>query len=333
MDLQFLYENRFTAKPMEENPQEEILAQDWEKLIGSHTGADWMLLRKMCVELSFSVKEGQSENPELSTARKRGVLPFNLDEAWIPEMPEGVHVYLHQTPAGRLPVIECRADADFIRLQQSLVYRCEPKPISDSRGASIIKNYNNWVRVEMHRENGAIPKDPAMYRDYIMLLSHRYYSGVEPEVFGLEEDNWRRKSLVIRREHEAAHYMTQRYYHSTKNEIHDEIIADFMGVTAAFGEYDPDMFLIFMGLDSYTGAKINAIDGTGAYSDSSAFYRKGGRLENYMDELPTAELCETLAKAAKNVAIYHTGDRIQTFHTLCRTSVANMARGDFHECL
>jgi len=317
MDLSFMEENRFTELPMEENPREEAFARDWEALLSRHAGAPWELLRAMFVELNFPVSEGQSKNPELITALKRGALPADPQGAWRPDAPEGIRVYLHPTPAGRLPVIECEADSDFIRLQQSLVCRCEPRPVPDSRGATIIKNYNNWARVGMHRgEAGEIPNDPALYRDYIVLLSHRYYSGVAPEAFGLESGDWRRKSLVLRRAHETAHYMTQRFYHSAKNEIHDEIIADFMGLTAAFGDYDPVKFITFLGLENHPE------------------YRKGGRLEIYTPA--GAEnfdsLCEALPAAAQNIAVYYaeTGrDRIKTFHTLCRTSAADMARGNF----
>ncbi|MCL1983421.1 MAG: hypothetical protein FWG53_10115 [Clostridiales bacterium] len=313
-----LDENRFIELPIEENPKEEIFAQDWEVLISHHDGLPWQLLREMCVELDFPVGKGQSENPELLMALKRGIRPSPASEPWTPADPEKILVYLHPTPLGRIPVIECGSDQDFIHLQRCLVYRCEPLPVPDSRGATIIKNYNNWARIGMHRRNAAVDvlKCPALYRDYILLLSHRYYSGVAPESFGLDSGEWRQKSLVLRREHEVAHYMTQRYYHSSKNEIHDELIADFMGLTAAFGDYDPVKFITFLGLENYPK------------------YRMGGRLEIYLptDDDIFNDLCKTLLQAAQNVASHYqkTGrDRMNMFHTLCRTSVAGMARGDF----
>jgi len=318
MKSTLLEENRFTENPMEENPQEELFAQDWDTLLNRYTGMPWQFLREMFVELNFPISEGQSENPELIAALKRGILPSSSQDVWIPHSPEKIHVYLQPTPAGRIPVIECESDTDFIHIQQSLVYRCEPRPVPDSRGATIIKNYNNWGRINMHRKNLVknIFVTPELYRDYIILLSHRYYSGVAPEIFGLESDEWRRKSLILRREHEIAHYMTQRYYHSTKNEIHDEIIADFMGLTAAFGEYDPNKFITFMGLENYPK------------------YRIGGRLEVYLPKggKDFNSLCVTLMQAAQNIVAYYNElcqDRMNMFHTLCRTSVADMAKGNF----
>jgi len=318
MELKSINENRFTEIPMEENPQEEVFSRDWEVLLKCHTGTPWELIREMFVELSFPVTYGQSENLEFLTARKRGILPSCLQDAWVPDAPDGIHIYLHQTPIGRLPVIECESDKDFICLLQSLVYSCEPCHVPDSRGAAIIKNYNNWTRVNMHRNvlTGAIPKDVSLYRDYIVLLSHRNYSGVTSEAFGLKDADWRQKSLILRREHEVAHYMTQRFYHSAKNEIHDEIIADFMGLTLAFGDYDPVKFLTFLGLENYPD------------------YRLGGRLEIYLtiDDVDFNSLCKTLILAAHNIATYYREtclDRIKIFHTLCRTSVVEMAKGEF----
>lgn len=318
MELKFIEENRFTEVPMEENPREEDFARDWELLISRHTGAPWELLRDMFVELCFPVRDGQSKSPEFLAALKSGVSPLDHQGAWTPEMPDGIRAYLHPTPVGRLPVIECQDDNDFICLLQSILYRCEPHLVPAARGAAIIKNYNNWARIKMHRGGSlsGIPEDPALYRDYIALLSHRYYSGVAPEVFGLESAQWRELSFILRREHEVSHYMTQRFYHSSKNEIHDETIADFMGLTAAFGEYDPAKFLTFLGLENYPD------------------YRLGGRLEIYLSTEVEgfSSLCETLINAAHNIAAYFSEtkcDRTSMFHTLCHTSMANIARGNF----
>ena len=318
MELSFIAENRFTVSPMEDAPQEEAFARDWEVMLSRHTGAPWEMLGEMFVELSFPIGEGQSKTLEFLAALKRGTRPSSPQGAWYPAAPEGILAYLHPTPAGRLPVIECENDSDFIRLLQSLAYRCEPRPVPDARGAAIIKNYNNWARVNMRRSGSivGIPEDPALYRDYIVLLSHRYYSGAAPEALGLESAEWRRKSLVLRREHEAAHYMTQRFYHSAKNEIHDEIIADFMGLTAAFGDYDPVKFLTFLGLENYPD------------------YRPGGRLEIYLPAgiEDISPLCGILLDAAQNIAVYYREKgfgRMRMFHTLCRTSIADMARGNF----
>lgn len=311
--------NCFVETPMDEKPQEELFAQDWQNLLDNHIGSTWDFLRKIFIELNFPICKGQKENPIFLMAVKYGILPKYNEKTWNPKNPDGIKVYIYPTLVGRIPVIECESELDFIMLLQSLVYRCEPHNVPDVQGASILKNYTNWARARMNQKNevGGLLKNPDFYRDYIVLLSHRYYSGINPEVFGLQDSEWRHKSLIIRREHEVAHYMTQRFYHSCKNEIHDEIIADFMGLTAAFEEYDPIKFLTFLGLERYP------------------HYRHGSRLEIYVSSNEDFDsLCATLFCVAHNIADYYKNngsDRIKMFHTLCRTSIADMERGNFYD--
>jgi hypothetical protein len=56
--------------------------------------------------------------------------------------------------------------------------------------------------------------------------------------------------LTIRRSHESAHSYTKRYFGSSRNNLHDELIADFCGLYAAFGKYRAEWFLRFLGLES-----------------------------------------------------------------------------------
>ncbi len=51
-----------------------------------------------------------------------------------------------------------------------------------------------------------------------------------------------------------------------RNNMIDELIADYRGIVAALGYYRSDWFLHFIGLESFPA------------------YRKGGRLENYRGE-------------------------------------------------
>ncbi len=56
-----------------------------------------------------------------------------------------------------------------------------------------------------------------------------------------------------------------------RNNLLDELIADYMGITAAAGRYRSDWFLRFMGLESFPA------------------YREGGRLQNYRGRPPLSE--------------------------------------------
>lgn len=81
--------------------------------------------------------------------------------------------------------------------------------------------------------------------------------------------------MILRREHECTHYYTKKFYGSASNNLHDELIADFFGIYAAFGYYQAKLFKHFMG-----------IDGT-----------HGGRLSLY-----TAELSPNVRKAVEEIA-------------------------------
>ena len=80
---------------------------------------------------------------------------------------------------------------------------------------------------------------------------------------GLAEAEWREMSLVIRREHECAHYFTRRLFGSMRNNLLDELIADYAGLVAATGRFRADWFLRFIGLEEFPR------------------YRPGGRLDLY----------------------------------------------------
>jgi hypothetical protein len=149
-------------------------------------------------------------------------------------------------------------------------------------GACMIAGYNNWDRLERLRQSWPLehPDTPfsfedvshlkSEYQDRFLILSDGWYSGVAPELVGVPAHQWPALSFVIRREHECAHYWTQRVLSSTKNRVLDEVLADYCGITAACGAFRADWFLIFYGLERFPD------------------YREGGRLANYRGTLSDA---------------------------------------------
>ena len=140
-----------------------------------------------------------------------------------------------------------------------------------------------------------------LYQDRFLILSDGPYSGVSAQEMGLADEEWRRLSLVIRREHECAHYFTRRVFSSMKNRLLDEIIADYMGITAAAGRFRADWFLRFLGLENFPD------------------YRESGRLENYRGDPPLSggairTLQVLVKKAAMNLERFDTthGKMLQT---------------------
>ena len=81
----------------------------------------------------------------------------------------------------------------------------------------------------------------------------------------MTEQEWAAKSATIRMYHELTHFICRKLYPEKKDEIRDEIYANCIGLTAAFGRYDPRLAKTFLGIEAET-------------------YRKGGRLEHYAPE-------------------------------------------------
>jgi hypothetical protein len=164
----------------------------------------------------------------------------------------------------------------------------------------MVSGYNNWSRVgELRRRWEAL--DPAaretatwgeelqrtpreLYQDRFILLSDGPYSAVPAAELGLDETEWREMSLVIRREHECAHYLTRRLFGSMRNNLLDELIADYAGLVAATGGFRADWFLRFVGLEEFPR------------------YRPGGRLDLYRGKPPLSDgafrVLQSLVKSA-----------------------------------
>jgi hypothetical protein len=261
-------------------------------------------------QLRFPIAAGISIEPEYVAATSRGW--FSAAES--PGLgcglisPETCRLLIHPTSAGRIPVIIAREREDFVILVQALTRKNEPAPVPSSMGATMVAGFNNWDRIhgmrrEYERRGGLewdqefqrIKTQKHLYQDRFILLSSGPYSGVKASDLGLDTEEWRALSLVIRREHESAHYFTRRVFSSMRNNLLDELIADYFGVTAAAGSFRSDWVLRFFGLESFPR------------------YRPGGRMENYRGKPPLSDasfkVLQTLVmQAAHNVEAF---DRAQ----------------------
>jgi hypothetical protein len=245
------------------------------------------VLRDALVQLRFPVAPGIAETEGYRAATRRGVLPPDGTPGLALEAPERLRLFLHPTAAGRLPVLVAGARADFVALVRALARKGEPEPVPDSMGALVVGGYVNWGRVARLRAAweagtvelgemtewslGAIRDRKELYQDRFVVLSDGPYSGVAASDMGMPDDEWRHLSLAIRLEHECAHYFTRRVLGSMRNALHDELIADYCGISAAAGRFRADWFLRFLGLE----------DG--------ATYRAGGRLEVYRGTPPLSD--------------------------------------------
>jgi hypothetical protein len=109
---------------------------------------------------------------------------------------------------------------------------------------------------------------------------------------GLDEQEWLQLSLIIRLEHECIHYLTSRLFNLMRNNLLDELIADYGGIVAACGYYRADWFLRFLGLESFPD------------------YRAGGRLENYQCQPPLSDKSFNILQALVETA----AENLQRFY-------------------
>lgn len=261
----------------------------WEGYVAqARTRGVLPVLREQLVQLRFPVAAGVSEGEAYQAATRRGALPAHTDDLRLND-DGGLRLFLHPTPAGTVPVLVAGDRADFEALVRALVRKNEPVPLPASMGACMVAGYNNWGRVaELRRrwEAGEVDDGGArdwsaafavlkarkeLYQDRFILLSCGAYSGVPADAMGMEPGEWSRASLAIRLEHECAHYFTRRVLGSMRNNLLDELIADYAGIVAAAGHYRAEWFLRFMGLDDEHGC------------------RAGGRLWNYRGEPPLSD--------------------------------------------
>ena len=149
--------------------------------------------------------------------------------------PEMLEIKLYDSSAGKIPIIFARDTEDFEQLVTNVAYKgVRPEHLSET-GASFLSNKTTRF----------------------IILSAKPYSNVSASELGLpDEAEWREKSMLLRRGHECTHYFTKQTYGITNNILHDEIMADFMGMLEAFGFYKAEWFLRFMGIVEGSGGRL-----------------------------------------------------------------------------
>jgi len=308
------YSDRALAQPQREQAltlplEPELHVETWRQYaaIAREIGT-FEALQPRLVPLQFPIRAGISQTEAYRAATRKGVLTDQMPEATglVLQQPEQLTLVIHQSLAGAIPILMVKQREDFVALVQAIALRNEPTDVPDSMGACIVSGFNNWDRIRHYRQqwetaNPTAASDldwvaefqrlapqKALYQDRFILLSDGPYSAVPAADLGLEEAEWRHRSLLIRREHECTHYLTKRVLGSMHNHLLDELIADYRGIVAAAGRYRADWFLRFMGLEAFPS------------------YREGGRLQNYRGQPPLSDgafkvLGSLVQAAAKNL--------------------------------
>lgn len=287
-----VFDHSLIAEQRSLSLEDEPFVQTWQAYAAeSEQIGVFEALRKRIVQLNFPIAEGVSATEAYQRAVKKGI----LDESFLQgpgvqlKRPEALELLIHQTPAGKIPIVIAAEKADFIALLRAIMLRNEPKDVPETQGGSMIAGYNNWDRVWRLKERvrkttegsftealwaqefkNIIPQKH-LYQDTFILLSQSDYSGISSEQMQCEAAEWQRLSLIIRREHECTHYFTRRALGSMRNNMLDELIADYAGITSALGHFSAEWFLTFVGLEQYPQ------------------YQTGGRLQNYRGNPPLSD--------------------------------------------
>ena len=194
------------------------------------------------------------------------------------------------TPAGQVRVVTLGNRQDFeLALRSLMAAKDGPLvPIPESQGAAMLTVFN-WPRIHAHlalypeEERAAEFKRFTAVRenyvDMLVLLSRGPYSHVDAAAVGETEAAWLEHSDTIRRYHELTHVICRRQYPGDVAPIRDELVADAVGLYAAYGRFDPMLERRFLGIDD-----------DGRYT--------GGRLGNYTDtpETLTGAVCAALER-------------------------------------
>lgn len=165
------------------------------------------------------------------------------------------------TAFGTIGIWKLENRDDFVRALQALVYRCEPVEIPETVGAQYIGGLINWEKIYAHRmqylaaggkdwgaEFRRFTADKENYTDSLIVLSSGAYSNVPAWEVRMTDQEWKNASYLIRKKHELTHFIYRKAYPGDIDVIRDEVLADCMGLLAAFGCYNPALARRFLGI-------------------------------------------------------------------------------------
>jgi len=199
-----------------------------------------------------------------------------------------------ETPAGSVRVVTLGNRQDFeLALRGLMAAKDGPKAvIPESQGAAMLTLFN-WPRIHAHlalypeeERTAEFKRFTAVRENYIdtlVVLSRGPYSHVDAADVGETDAAWLEHSDAIRRYHELTHVICRRLYPGDVAPIRDELVADAVGLYAAYGCFDPETEKLFLGIRD------------GRYV--------GGRLGNYTDapESLTEAVCDALERVRATI--------------------------------
>ncbi|MEN0046686.1 MAG: hypothetical protein AAF806_06500 [Bacteroidota bacterium] len=313
-----------------QNSKEESQITTWNRYVAeSKEKGVYETLKKYLVQFQFPVNENISQTKAYKDVTLRGKTSSGIESATglVLKDADKLQLYIYSSLAGKIPVIVANNQFDFQSIIQALTRRNEPQFIPASMGAAIIRGLNNWDRLRAAQRafrssmsSKELIESKHLYQDNLIVLSRNPYSNVSAEQMRLEDEEWLNQSLEIRLEHECTHYFTLRHFNKMANNMYDELLADYMGITKVLPQYRSDWFLKFVGLEQYP------------------IFRESGRLKNYLGKSPLSDsafqiLKKIVKQASDNLELFDQQfptsntliDRKQKLLTLCSLNLVEIA--------
>jgi hypothetical protein len=309
-ELNLYFKNKFNSSETKSPSTfiDEPYINSWEGYrIESNKKGAFEVLKKCYPQLNFPVVEGIAKTQDYADAVLKGKTWYvNLENNLELNNPEGLEISIFESIAGKVPVVKVPDNQDFIQIIQCLLHKNNPTFVPLSMGACLVNGINNWDRLHTLKNNWIannpignwneefsknVLSNPSLFKDKIVILSTKPYSNVAANSLGISGDIWKTNSYSIRLEHECTHLYTLKKYGYATNNLHDELIADYIGISKTIGSYKKEWMLIFMGLEDYPK------------------YRKGARLENYLGNTDLSfenfeKLTVIIKNAIENIALF-----------------------------
>lgn len=294
---------------------------------------------KLCFpQLCFPIEDGINKSPLYKDAVLKGKYEnIDLDHDYLNLNEEDkIYLFVYKSFAGNVPVLVVPEENDFTKIIKALLYKSNPVSLPNSMGASLINGINNWQKINLLKKKWQTKNDsfrswnqefkenvlpfPSLFKDKIIVLSKKNYSGVSDCTVSMSNDEWQRISFSIRLEHECTHLYTLNNFGVASNNLHDELIADYIGITKAIGYFNKEWMLLFMGLENYPS------------------YRRGARLENYVKDIEITSddflyLKKIIKDSIENISRFDfllgnlrfNNDIIHRLETLCKFSLLDIS--------
>ena len=143
---------------------------------------------------------------------------------------------------GAMPVLLTPNGPDFCLLVRALAHRSEPVALAHGVHAQAVSGLIHW---------GLIRRFGPKSRAQLILLHEAPYGSVAAQHVPRlpSHESWLEASTVLRLEHELTHLATKRLLGEMRLNLLDELVVDCMGMVAALGLYDAQLFGRCLGLD------------------------------------------------------------------------------------